>query len=133
MCSRTGSRSLRTSSGSRSAISSIDPLRSANRMVTSLRSPSSTALGSSRPPVFTTALVAVAAATGCPHSRQNLADAGSSVPQAVHVNDKVTAAIVGLEAQVLSIGHRGSLICAGEQITRRTELDALTAAHAALQ
>src|SRR6266481_2071443 len=44
MCSRTGSRSLRASSGSRSASSSIDPLRSANRTVTCLRSPSKAAL-----------------------------------------------------------------------------------------
>src|SRR5216684_1952160 len=40
MCSRTGSRSLRASSGSRSASSSIEPLRSAKRTVTCLRSPS---------------------------------------------------------------------------------------------
>jgi len=40
MCSRTGSRSLRASSGSRSARSSIEPLRSAKSTVTCLRSPS---------------------------------------------------------------------------------------------
>src|SRR2546425_619076 len=44
MCSRTGSRSLRASSGSRSASSSIEPFRSANRTVTCLRSPSRAAL-----------------------------------------------------------------------------------------
>src|SRR5919106_4923272 len=43
MCPRTGSRSLRASSGSRSASSSIELLRSANRTVTCLRSPSSAA------------------------------------------------------------------------------------------
>src|SRR5712692_9163403 len=42
--SRTGSRILRASSGSRSASSSIEPLRSAKRTVTCLRSPSSAAL-----------------------------------------------------------------------------------------
>src|SRR5690242_5718811 len=41
MRSRTGSRILRASSGSRSASSSIEPLRSANSTVTCLRSPSS--------------------------------------------------------------------------------------------
>src|SRR4029450_6069541 len=44
MCSRTGSRSLRASSGSRSASSFIEPLRSAKSTVTCLRSPSSAAL-----------------------------------------------------------------------------------------
>ena len=45
MCSSTGSRSLRASSGSRSASSSIEPLRSAKSTVTCLRSPSRAALG----------------------------------------------------------------------------------------
>src|SRR5215831_12837050 len=40
MCSRTGSRSLRASSGSRSASISIEPFKSAKRTVTCLRSPS---------------------------------------------------------------------------------------------
>src|SRR5207249_12280400 len=40
MSSRTGSSSLRASSGSRSPRSSIEPLRSAKRTVTCLRSPS---------------------------------------------------------------------------------------------
>ena len=40
MCSRTGSRSWRASSGSRSASSSMEPFRSANSTVTCLRSPS---------------------------------------------------------------------------------------------
>src|SRR5215470_16664552 len=44
MCSNTGSRILRASSGSRSASSSIEPLRSANSTVTCLRSPSRAAL-----------------------------------------------------------------------------------------
>src|SRR5437867_829426 len=44
MRSITGSRSLRASSGSRSASSSIEPLRSAKRTVTCLRSPSSALL-----------------------------------------------------------------------------------------
>src|SRR5262249_30266707 len=44
MCSSTGSRSFRASSGSRSASSSIEPLRSANSTVTCLRSPSRVAL-----------------------------------------------------------------------------------------
>jgi pimeloyl-ACP methyl ester carboxylesterase len=42
--SSTGSRIFRASSGSRSASSSIEPLRSANRTVTCLRSPSRAAL-----------------------------------------------------------------------------------------
>ena len=45
MCSSTGSRSLRASSGSRSASSSIEPFRSANSTVTCLRSPSRAVLG----------------------------------------------------------------------------------------
>ena len=45
MCSSTGSSSLRASSGSRSASSSIEPLRSAKSTVTCLRSPSSARLG----------------------------------------------------------------------------------------
>ena len=44
MCSRTGSRSLRASSGSRSASNSIEPFKSANSTVTCLRSPSRAAL-----------------------------------------------------------------------------------------
>src|SRR3989442_16023170 len=40
MCSTTGSRILRASSGSRSASNSIEPLRSAKSTVTCLRSPS---------------------------------------------------------------------------------------------
>src|SRR5215813_240687 len=44
MRSRTGSRSLRASSGSRSASNSIEPLRSAKSTVTCLRSPSRAAL-----------------------------------------------------------------------------------------
>src|SRR6266851_2218976 len=88
--SRRGSRSLRASSGSRSASNSIEPLRSAKRTVTCLRSPSRALLevwifsarcfGVYEAGVVTFFAVLAAAATACPHAKQNAAPAGSSVP-----------------------------------------------------
>ncbi len=92
MCARTGSRILRASSGSRSASSSIEPLRSANRTVTCFRSPSSAAFAVriraarcfgvyASGDAGGDAIAAPAGVTRSPHSRQNFADAGSSVRQ----------------------------------------------------
>src|SRR5439155_8009974 len=94
MCSSTGSRSLRASSGSRSASSSIEPFRSAKSTVTCFRSPSRAPLDvrifsarclgiydsgeANRPPGSVTAI-------GAPQEPQNLLPGGTSVPQATHV------------------------------------------------
>src|SRR5262249_34452266 len=90
MCSRTGSRILRASSGSRSASSSIEPLRSAKSTVTCLRSPSRAALDvrilSARClGVYASgegardAAAVSAAVIGVPHLLQNRDPGGSSV------------------------------------------------------
>src|SRR4030095_2285468 len=93
MCSRTGSSSLRASSGSRSATSSIESLVSAKSTVTCLRSPSS-ALFEVR--IFSARCRGVydpgeatrgeqppprPPRTAWPHCRQNRAAAGSAAPQ----------------------------------------------------
>src|SRR5262245_55776789 len=89
--SRTGSRSLRASSGSRSTSSSIEPFRSAKSTVTCLRSPSRAALDvricSARCfGVYDAGDVAAAAvalpAIGAPHSWQNLLAGGFGAWQA---------------------------------------------------
>ena len=81
---------FRASSGSRSASSSIEPLRSAKSTVTCLRSPSSAAfevrIFSARcRGVYvsgaTDRSAAVNVATACPHCRQKRAVPGSSAPQ----------------------------------------------------
>src|SRR5713101_3478101 len=89
--SSTGSRSLRASSGSRSASSSIEPFRSAKSTVTCLRSPSRAALevriASARClGVYVSgepkrAACSCGLPTGWAHAKQNLAAAGSGVPQ----------------------------------------------------
>ena len=86
--------SLRASSGSRSAMSSIESLVSAKSTVTCLRSPSSVSLevrifsarcrGVYDPGEAKRGPPAGAPPTGCAHSRQNLAAAGSGAPQASH-------------------------------------------------
>src|SRR5262245_32075924 len=90
MCARTGSSILRASSGSRSASSSIEPLRSANSTVTCLRSPSRAAL---EVRIFSARCLGVyasgedardaaavsAAVIGVPHLLQNRDPRGSSV------------------------------------------------------
>src|SRR3989442_13046499 len=92
MCARTGSRILRASSGSRSASSSIEPLRSANRTVTCFRSPSSADLAVRIRSARWLGVYASGEADGdtvaapdgvtrAPHSRQKFAEEGSSVPQ----------------------------------------------------
>src|SRR5215470_16775948 len=106
MCSRTESRILRASSGSRSARNSIDPLSSAKSTVTCLRSPSSArrdvrifsarwrgvyVSGEAKRVDGAEAVVAVAvpglapalppAPVGRPHSLQNFAVGPSCVPQ----------------------------------------------------
>src|SRR5919109_3804515 len=93
MYSRTGSRSWRASSGSRSASNSIELFRSANKTVTCLRSPSSTRFevwifSTKCPGVYLTGdgncgagVVAGCALSGVPHSLQNLARGSASVPQ----------------------------------------------------
>src|SRR5215470_4983196 len=97
MWSITGSRMARASSGSRSASSSIEPLRSAKSTVTCLRSPSSALLDVR---IFSarcfgvyasgeTCRLAAGASTGWPHSRQKLASAGNVVAQRVQVRLKV--------------------------------------------
>src|SRR5215472_2010741 len=80
---RAGSMIARASSGSRSSISSIDPLMSANRAVTVLRSPSSSPGAESLSFTRITAesgatLLDGCAATlrGAAHSKQNLAVGG---------------------------------------------------------
>src|SRR5262245_57108404 len=98
MCSSTGSRILRASSGSRSASSSIEPLRSAKSTVTCLRSPSSAALevrifsarclGVYSPGAGKRAVAPVSSETGAPHLLQNLEPAGSGLPQEAHVKTK---------------------------------------------
>src|SRR5262249_56512901 len=88
MCSSTGSRILRASSGSRSASNSIEPLRSAKRTVTCLRSPSSAALDVR---IFSARCLGVydsgdgargaaagSAVTGVPHLLQNREPGGNS-------------------------------------------------------
>ncbi len=121
MCASTGSSSVRASSGSRSAISSIEPLTSANRTVTCLRSPSSTAREvrifsarcrgvydpgepkRGRPPE--------GPATGCPQSRQNLAAAGNEAPQRSQGTlSGVPQARQNLAPGELSTWHRGHVI-----------------------
>src|SRR5262245_11866985 len=104
MSSRTGSRILRASSGSRSASSSMDPLRSAKRTVTCLRSPSRAAL---EVRIFSARCLGVYASgagkravapvsspripgyhswdTGVPHLLQNLEPAGSGLAQEAQV------------------------------------------------
>src|SRR5262245_34937881 len=94
MCSRTGSSIRRASSGSRSASSSIELLRSAKRTVTCLRSPSralfevrifsARCLGVYALGELKLSCPAVGPPTALPHSRQNLAPAGSSVPHWLH-------------------------------------------------
>src|SRR5215831_2774 len=90
MCSSTGSRILRASSGSRSASSSIEPLRSAKSTVTCFRSPSRAALEVRN---FSARCLGVyasgegardvgavsAAVIGVPHLLQNRDPEGSSV------------------------------------------------------
>src|SRR5262245_20552894 len=90
MCSSTGSRSLRASSGSRSASSSIEPLRSAKRTVTCLRSPSRATL---EVRIFSARCFGVYASGGrdvigeipwvseAPHSPQNFCAGGFDTPQ----------------------------------------------------
>src|SRR5215510_3755485 len=91
MCSSTGSRIFRASSGSRSASSSIEPFRSAKSTVTCLRSPSSAALDVR---IFSARCLGVydsgegartavtdAAWTDVPHLLQNREPGGSSVLQ----------------------------------------------------
>src|SRR5215510_10397301 len=86
-----GSSSFRTSSGSRSAKSSIEPLRSAKSTVTCLRSPSSVAFDVR---IFSArcfgvyasgeglrGAATVSALTGVPHLLQNREPEGSSVLQ----------------------------------------------------
>src|SRR5207247_7491467 len=94
MRSRTGSRILRASSGSRSASSSIEPLRSAKSTVTCFRSPSrlvrdaricwATWRGVYDSGETNRADAGVAARTEAPHSEQKLADAARDVPQLGH-------------------------------------------------
>src|SRR5262245_29247343 len=89
MCASTGSRSLRASSGSRSASSSMEPLRSAKSTVTCLRSPSSAAfevriLSAKCFGVYDSVLAKrvgsdATAEMRSPHCRQNLAEGGSSL------------------------------------------------------
>src|SRR5438105_4456410 len=91
MRSSTGSRMLRASSGSRSASSSIEPLRSANRTVTCLRSPSRAArevrmrsarcLGVYASGAAGLGAGAVGTSTGVPHSMQKRSCAVSPVPE----------------------------------------------------
>src|SRR5215813_4444295 len=90
MCSSTGSRILRASSGSRSASNSIEPLRSAKSTVTCLRSPSRALLDVR---IFSARCLGVyasgegardaaavsAAVIGVPHLLQNRDPGGSSV------------------------------------------------------
>src|SRR3990172_2630700 len=105
MCSSTGSSSLRASSGSESASNSIDPLRSANRTVTSLRSPSNAFL---EVRIFSARCFGVYASgapkrcdeaeidgtvdpAGRAHSEQNFALGESWAPQLVHTRAKGAA------------------------------------------
>src|SRR3972149_2021589 len=105
MCSRTGSRSLRASSGSASASNSIEPLRSANSTVTSLRSPSNAPL---EVRIFSARCCGVYAfgapkrcdeaeidgtvdPAGWAHSEQNFALGESWAPQLVHTRAKGAA------------------------------------------
>src|SRR5215813_8120872 len=98
MRSSTGSRSLRASSGSRSASNSIDPLRSAKSTVTCLRSPSraplevrifsARCLGVYASGAGKRAVAPVSMETGAPHLLQNLEPAGSGLPQEAQVKTK---------------------------------------------
>src|SRR5689334_2511744 len=78
--SSTGSRIFRASSGSRCAMSSIDPLRSAKSTVTCLRSPSAAAGGDA-----TRRSSATSSRVGRPQPGQNFADGGSGRWQLAHV------------------------------------------------
>src|SRR6266508_2812987 len=102
MSSSTGSWSLRTSSGSRSASSSVEPLRSANSTVTCLRSPSIAAF---EVRIFSARCLGVYASgapkrcdadgavwpAGWAHSEQNLAVGGSWAPQLTHARARGAA------------------------------------------
>src|SRR5438876_1336080 len=91
MTSRTGSRTLRASSASRAASISMDPLRSAKRTVTCLRSPSSADLESRiRSARYFGVYVSGdvergrGTVTGSPHEGQKLAPVGTSRRHRVH-------------------------------------------------
>src|SRR5579863_5745830 len=93
-----GSIIARASSGSSSAISSVDPLMSANSAVTVLRSPSLSAEASARSAVTRIAPAPDAAQGGmtvgadaspviaAPQSPQNFLPAGFSAPHEAHLN-----------------------------------------------
>src|SRR5262249_1143449 len=98
MICNAGSSNVWASSGSRSAINSVEPLRSTKSTVTCLRSPSRAAR---EVRIFSAKCLGVYAAgvvkrdsaggfvsIGCPHSRQNFAPAGNSVLHAAHISLK---------------------------------------------
>src|SRR5262245_19083667 len=148
MRSSTGSRIARASSGSRSAISSIEPFKSANSTVTCLRSPSSAArevrIFSARCfGVYSFAeakrgCVAAAAGAGrgascAPHSEQNFAEAALPWPHAGHArgsgapHSEQNFAASGTLA--LQLGH---FIGASRTTARRLQAPTVTRlAHAA--
>src|SRR5262245_55811354 len=121
MCSSTGSRSFRASSGSRSARSSIEPFRSAKRTVTCLRSPSSAArevrIFSARCRGVYAAGEANGATLGSPgrpgasdspHFRQNFAVSRLASPQPAHPTSSRTPHSSQKTASAgLSCWHRG--------------------------
>src|SRR5229473_768785 len=103
-----GSITARASSGSRSSISSVEPLISANSAVTVLRSPST--LASASAPAATRTVEAEAwdgpgrvdAVNGAAHSLQNFSPSGFSAP---HFEQRI-----GL---LLDAGLTGSLVSSG--------------------
>src|SRR5262245_19469199 len=119
--SSTGSRILRASSGSRSASSSIEPLRSANRTVTCLRSPSKAAFDmrifsarcfgvydSGDENTECAVPFGVASASGVPHLLQKRDPMGSSVPHEAQVRARrVPQARQKLDPDGFSCWHRG--------------------------
>src|SRR5215813_15169402 len=125
MCSSTGSRSFRAFSGSRSASSSIEPLRSANRMVTCLRSPSRAAfefrMRSARcfgvyvsgevKRVVMGPVDAELDPVGWAHSEQNLAVGESCAPQLAHARARGAAhSSQNFAPGLLSCWHREHFI-----------------------
>src|SRR5215831_5634840 len=137
MCSSTGSRILRASSGSRSASSSIEPLRSAKSTVTCLRSPSRAALEvrifSARClGVYVSGVPKVGACgagevvSAAPQPPQNFTPGSLENPQDGHASAKgAPHSAQNLRPALLVVPHRGQFIpCRYLRLLLRVQLGA---------